>query len=263
MYRSTLIAVNQQEDVARLPAGAALVAPGTRVQVVHVVRQPHQEAAGRQLVAEAVRRARALGMDAGGYVPTAGGEPVARRLAREVRDRSIELVVIGSRGLGSLGSLMRGGVSHDLVAGVGVTALVVPHQAEVPRPALRRVLAAVAGAADQTAIVDALRRLQGPHEITLAHVGPESEGLYPDADWPSSSALERARQRLHAHGRRAISRVLAGNVVEALGAAARDWDADLIVLGSRRPGDVAATLRGSTLHGLLRRGGRPLLVAPR
>lgn len=53
------------------------------------------------------------------------------------------------------------------------------------------------------------------------------------------------------------------SVATTLAEAVREWEADVIVLGSRRPGDWEALLAGSTAHGVLHRGDRPVLFAER
>ena len=52
-------------------------------------------------------------------------------------------------------------------------------------------------------------------------------------------------------------------VASAIVRAARDWGADLVVLGSRRPTDLDGLLLGSTAHALVRLTSRPLLLAER
>ena len=44
---------------------------------------------------------------------------------------------------------------------------------------------------------------------------------------------------------------------------AEKWDADVIVIGSGRMGDLASLLLGSVTHSLLRSSDRPVLVAER
>ena len=53
-----------------------------------------------------------------------------------------------------------------------------------------------------------------------------------------------------------------GQVAQALSAAAEEFDADMIVVGSRGRSDVAALAIGSVSHKLLHLARRPVLVVP-
>ncbi len=53
------------------------------------------------------------------------------------------------------------------------------------------------------------------------------------------------------------------SVSERIASLADDWEADLLVLGSRRHRDLAASLVGSVVHRLCHVTTRPVLVAER
>jgi nucleotide-binding universal stress UspA family protein len=53
-----------------------------------------------------------------------------------------------------------------------------------------------------------------------------------------------------------------GQVAQALSAAAEDFDADMIVVGSRGRSDVASLTLGSVSHKLLHLARRPVLMVP-
>lgn len=54
-----------------------------------------------------------------------------------------------------------------------------------------------------------------------------------------------------------------GPVAKAVAEIAADWNADLIVVGSSRMGDIGSLLLGSVSHDLLHMTDRPVLIADR
>jgi nucleotide-binding universal stress UspA family protein len=60
-----------------------------------------------------------------------------------------------------------------------------------------------------------------------------------------------------------VRHAVVDRVAEGILAEAREWDADLIVLGSPRRGEVIARLLGSVTQRVLQRSACPVIVAPR
>ena len=60
-----------------------------------------------------------------------------------------------------------------------------------------------------------------------------------------------------------VRHAVVDRVAEGILAEAREWDADLIVLGSPRRGEVFARLLGSVTQRVLQRSACPVIVAPR
>ena len=60
-----------------------------------------------------------------------------------------------------------------------------------------------------------------------------------------------------------VRHAVVDRVAEGILAEAREWDADLIVLGSPRRGEVTARLFGSVTQRVLQRSACPVIVAPR
>lgn len=81
----------------------------------------------------------------------------------------------------------------------------------------------------------------------------------------ATALLDDASQQLAEPGRTVESQLLCGGgpVAARLAAAAQRWDADLVVLGSRRLTDLGGLLLGSVAHELVRRTPRPVLLAER
>lgn len=82
------------------------------------------------------------------------------------------------------------------------------------------------------------------------------EGIDPDAKAAARAAAARARE----HGLQAEAITRVGPAAEQILSVAADWDADLIVVGSRGRGRVTSAILGSVAHGLIRHGTRPILV---
>ena len=60
-----------------------------------------------------------------------------------------------------------------------------------------------------------------------------------------------------------VRHAVVDRVAEGILAEAREWDADLIVLGSPRRGELTARLFGSVTQRVLQRSACPVIVAPR
>lgn len=275
--RSVVVALKDRGEAAGLTAGAAALAgPEGEVEVVHVVEDRTQRAhtTAEQAVAHAVDLLRARGITARGHVDVTGEGGVAGRLVERARASGAEVVVVGSRGLGHLGGLVAGSVSHAVLAGLDVPVLVLPRAARVPDHGLRRALVAVGGEEDAAAAVAAVRLLSGgagevlavhvPRRVAI-HAGGGPAGTFVEIGETSTAVLATAQARFKAAGLRIATRTVDrdGGVAAAICETAREWEADLIVLGPRRPGAWEAVVAGSTTLGVLQRSDRPLLIARR
>jgi nucleotide-binding universal stress UspA family protein len=179
--------------------------------------------------------------------------PVADAIERAAIERSEELVVIGSRGLGTIGGVLLGSTGRDLARRAPVSLLVVRELRESPR----RVLAAVDGSAESDIAMDLLRRLplSTDIEITLLHVLGQS-----DESESADEALFRASRALR--GRRvARSIVERGDPTERIVLRALSGSADLVVLGSRGQRDAHGILRTSVADDVLHRAHCAVLIA--
>jgi nucleotide-binding universal stress UspA family protein len=74
-------------------------------------------------------------------------------------------------------------------------------------------------------------------------------------------AIEQATAVAGDHGVEADWEIFEGEPAEEILHAAKEWDVDLIVIGSRGLGAVAGTLLGSVSRAVVHRAGRPVLVA--
>ena len=147
--------------------------------------------------------------------------------------------------------------------------LAVPDRALLPQDGFRRVVVALDGDQDADLALPILTALPVAPEVLLLHVArrvavrvPATEGAYVDIRDASSDLLDAARGRAQQAGFEVSTRLVPehGRVSWSIANAARDWDADLVVLCSQRPGGLAGLITGSTAHGVLHHGDRLVLV---
>ena len=275
--RKVVIALKDCGEAARLAAASAASAGReARVVVVHVVegRSQRHLATADHAVAHAVDLLRSRGIAARGHVVVTGEGGVAGSLVEQARASGADVVVMGSRGLGNVGGLVGHSVSHAVLADLDVPVLILPDAARAPRHGLRRVLVAVGGEEDVVAAVAAVRLLSGatsellvvhvPRRVAI-HAAVGSAGTFLEIGETSTAVLAAAARSFRAAGRRIDTRTVDrdGGVAVAICDTAREWDADLIVLGPRRPGAWEAVVAGSTSLGVLQRSDRPVLIAGR
>ena len=88
-------------------------------------RYDHAEKEAKAYVNSVVSKAKGAGVSvAGGTVVRATGAP-ANTIAETAKKEGVDLIVIGTRGLGASGRLLLGSVSAGVVANSGVTVVVV------------------------------------------------------------------------------------------------------------------------------------------
>jgi nucleotide-binding universal stress UspA family protein len=232
-----------------------------------------RRAAARKIVDGAVRRLEKLGPRVSGVV--AQGLEAVDGILRIVEERSPDLLVLGSRGLGPVGSLVIGSVARALAQLSPVPVLVVRDLRTAPR----LVLVAVDGSDASHAALSAFARLPLPDgvEVELLHV-------LPTRDWSGSSVSDEELAELRETQERAesvaadallksSSRSLRsgfvirtskerGAVADTIHAHADAMGADLIVLGSRGLTGPRRPFWGSTAERVIVTGGRSVLLAP-
>ena len=276
MYRRILIAADPRGLVAgAAPAVAALAEPeGARVRLVtvgtqggrgagqnveEVLRHLSQELEGRHLPVDVERR-------------EADGERVAEAIADSAREFEADLIVLGSRRHGDVAGFFVGSVGKAVASRVSTPMLVVSRVEREPPSGLRRVLVAVDGGELSHQAVVTAAALAGPEtEVTPLYVDNTASGLgaYPlyvdptPAEEEGSKALDDAMQVLREAGVRGASQRAYGleGTAAAIARAGDELDADLIVLGSRRPGNIEALLLGSVARSVIARTRRTVLVA--
>jgi nucleotide-binding universal stress UspA family protein len=225
----------------------------------------HERVAGAmdQILQSAQRRLEATGQTVN--AEALEGRP-ATTIAAEAESWPADVIIMGSRGHGPIASLIMGSVSAEVVDHAHCPVLV----ARTPRP--ERILLATDGMEGAAAAVDLLTRWHPqPHvEVValsvaqveaplLAGIAPRmrvtSPGVYETAREQALEVARRlahdARDRLGAAGIRARSDVREGHPSSEIVAAAREWPADLVVVGTRGHTGLARLILGSTARNVL------------
>lgn len=195
------------------------------------------------------------------------GKPTDLILTIAANER-VDLIVVGSRGIGSVRELTLGSVSHQVVTHAPCPTLVVG----TPMRAIRKMMLAVEGPEEADAALRffAKRPLREPGEATVLTVIP-----YADPAWPVGAMIpESLRKEMQAHagrfvddvasrlsavGFRATGTVMLGAPASEVLKEAVKSQVDLIVMSSRRRG-VSRLVLGSVSHTVLHRAPCPVLI---
>jgi nucleotide-binding universal stress UspA family protein len=255
-------------------------ASSAAVRVVHVwnleVHHRHgvwdveMRAEAEKLINETVERLRAAGVEAEGLISRADAGHVAAAIAEAAREFEADLVVVGSRGLPDWQAMVQHSTSHQLLGSVDVPVLIVRGQSPAPHHEPPRILLAIAGGND---ILPGVRAAIGAaatpgSEVMVVHVAQEIVGIqgfaFLEPDEEIHHAIEQATSLLKEAGI-AVSSMVGheGPVAKVVAEIAASWEADLIVVGGSRVGDLGSLMLGSVTHDLLRATERPVLVAER
>lgn len=275
-----LLAVDSSDSSRQAIPVAARIAKLTRseVLVTHVwtpefstrkwqMEPPRQVTA---LLATVLDQLKAVGVNAESELHAAGPDGVAAEIVAAAKSYSADLIIVGSRGLSDLSSLFLGSVSHQVLSRSDCPLLVVKGGPGRDEP-IRRILLAVAGEDEIPAVVEATVDIAAPakakvlvlHARYLLPAGMRAAFVEPDEE--SIALVDAVVRQLGEAGVEASTESmldrygLAREIVDS----ATSWNADLIVVGSRRLSDFAALVLGSTAHAVIRRTDRPVLVARR
>lgn len=269
MYEKILLALDAERLVASgVPVVANLArAAKAEVLVVHVrdiERELRTRYEAKQLVDRTVARLRKGGVKARGEVRTISDGRVADALLDSAARFGADLIALGSHGRSKLGGLLLGSVGQQVAAGTPAAVMLVHGDAGHPSrrwpTQIRMVLLAVdrserAEAAIQTALN--LCRQHGAAASVL-YVEPVFEGIDSARRYVSGIVDRFLEAGVDARAEGVGS--VAGVPVQIIEAAERT-DADLIVIGSRRRGELAAVVMGSMARELVRLTARPVLLA--
>jgi nucleotide-binding universal stress UspA family protein len=194
---------------------------------------------------------------------------VANEICSAAAEFDADLIAMGSRGRSDLGGLFLGSVSHAVEAGTDRPVLIV-RAAPGTKQTERLILLALAGGDEvPSAVATALwvaRRWEA--EVVVLHVSTvvTSEGAaWTEPPEHAQGIVDRAVRELTEAGARARGEVVTGTdpIAADIARAARAWNADLIVMGSRRLGELRGLLTGATNHALVHRVATPVLIAER
>lgn len=206
-----------------------------------------------------------------------------------------DCIVLGARGLGQMGEMLIGSVSHRIVTHAACPTLVVKN----PLPSLRRVLLAVAGPQDAEAVIGFLssRPFNHPPDIRVITVLPPGAQPQPgvvstyevsqeqtsadvkrfferpagslESDWAGEKIQADAKRftegvaaRLSAQDYSVSTETVVGPPAPSIARHAEEIGADLIVVGSRSRSGLTRVLLGSVSHAVLHLARAAVLVVP-
>jgi nucleotide-binding universal stress UspA family protein len=183
--------------------------------------------------------------------------------------QKVDLIVLGTRGLGPIKERLVGSVAHRVLTFAPGAKLILP----CPLKALKQILLPLQGTYDTD---HALRFLQKKPfrdgtTITLFTVLPQNRPLWPVgasvAEQMESQALRDAEDflketaaKLGQMGYQTQVAAALGTPVEGILEKARALNADLILMGSRGRQGVTRVVLGSVSHALLHQGTYPLMI---
>lgn len=223
----------------------------------------------QKLVDATVARLLGAGVIAEPQIIRADGDHVAAALAVEAKEFGANLVVVGSRGLSDWRSLTQHSISRQLLSAVDCPVLMARARPRNDPGKVARIVMAIAGGGDVAPAARAAVAVAQPGaSVVVLHVAQAMFGtegfVYVEPADEIRETMSRACELLTDEGITVRGLVAhEGPVAKAVSGVAENWNADLIVIGSSRMGEIGSLFLGSVSHDLLQMANRAVLVAER
>jgi nucleotide-binding universal stress UspA family protein len=256
-----------------VPAVVALASePDAHVLAVHVVDPSAPDSNwldAAEVISDVVARLATEGVQAEGQARDGSQREVAAQIVAAADEFGADLIALGSHGRGDFGGMLLGSVGHRVASLTGVPLLVAQRALGAARPhPIRRLLVAVDGAPESRPAVDLAGVIAKEHgaEVRLVHAMQNlvvEGGAFMEPEADADALFAAYAQPLRADGIEVSTQMLDGfgSAGSRIAAAASAWPADLVVIGSRRLGELSSLVQGSTSHAVLAQSDRPVLVA--
>jgi nucleotide-binding universal stress UspA family protein len=264
-------AVDATIAIAKSLTAKVRVAQVWNLEVRHRHEQRDGDVRGEagKLVDATVERLFQAGVIAEREICRADSTHVAAAIACAARAFGADLVVIGSQGLSDWRSLTLRSETNQMLCGLDCPLLIV--RAATSGPSIRKwnvVFAIAAGDDLEPGVRAAVAVGRSNASVVVVHVAQTIAGLHRFAYLESGDEIRetmaRACKLLGDAGVKADGVVAhAGPVTNAVAEIATDSNADLIVIGSSRMGDIGSLFLGSLSQDLLQVTDRPVLVPER
>lgn len=241
--------------------------PTARVKVAQVwnleVRHRHEPGDGavrseaEKVVDATIERLFRSGVIAEREICRADSTHVAAAIACAARGFDADLVVIGSKSLTEWWSLTQHGVSAQMLCGLDCPLVIVRASPGGASITTAKVLLAITAGDDLEPGVRAVVAIaQHDASVMVANIAQAIYGLHGFAYLESGveirETMAHACELVGAAGL-SVCGVIAhrGFVTKAVADVAQDWNADVIVIGSSRTGDIGSLFLGAVSHDLL------------
>jgi nucleotide-binding universal stress UspA family protein len=277
-YTKILFAVDGSVHMrAAGPAVGRLArATGAHLTVLHVLAEspdaaPTNPPEAPVEVERVVRQLGEYGVEVDLVTRAAPADRVAETIVAVARELGSDVIALGSRGLSDLSGLFRGSISHRVIAASDCPVLVVRYGVRRPSRPIHRILLAIAGGEEIPHALEAaitIARATGA-EVLVLHARYLVTGIdnwpYLEPDEFAEQAVLTVVKRLEKAGLKAVtySPLAVSGVAHEIAHAASAWEADLVIIGSRRLSELASLLLGGVDHQVLHLSDRPVLLAER
>jgi nucleotide-binding universal stress UspA family protein len=251
---------------ARIAAYLAKKAVGS-LQVIHVSTE-EKTSEGQSIVDQLVAEGKAEGISVTGAVLQADALGVVGKIAEVTRRFKSDLLVMGARGLSDLGGVLLGSVSQAVVAQATCPVLIVPGRSNSTHTVIRKILVAVDGDAGRARIVSVAAALATlvAAAVRVVHVRRLVQGnngfAAVESDRKVTALISKVSSELSAAGVNAslarfpVTSRVAGTIVDA----SAEWDADVIVVGSRRMSSFESLWKGGVGHEIVHEAKTSVLI---
>lgn len=220
------------------------------------------------------------------HVHTPHVADVARSIVAHAEEMQIDLIILCAHGAGGVRHGLFGTVAQRVIS-LGTTPVLlvpVPQKDAVPPPpfSCQRLLVPLDGNADHEQGLDAIGKLGGGHgdhallvmviplwrdlkqsNLVTSRTLPGTTAELLRASWgPSHAYLDEKVKTIETAGYDVTSRLVRGDPVSAISSAAREFNADLIVLATHGTTHLDAFWSESLTPQLMRRSRLPILLVP-
>lgn len=252
-------AVDATIAMAKSPTATVRVAHVWNLEVHH--RHEHRDVEVRteaeRLVDATVERLFRAGVMAEREICRADSKHVAAAIACAAKAFGADLVVIGSSGLSDWQSLTQHSGRHQMLCGLDCPVLMVRARDIGSSLTSSKVLLAITNGDDLEPGVQAAVAVGNTDaSVMVAHVAQSIFALHGFAYLESGDEIRETMTqtcKLLGDAGVKVQGVVAhqGSVTKAVAEIARDWNADVIVIGSSRMGDIGSLFLGSVSQDLL------------
>ena len=256
-----MAAVETTIAMAKSPTAKVAVAQVWNLELRHRhgLRDMEIRAEAEKLVDATVERLLRAGVIAEREICRADSEHVAAAVGCAAKAFGADLVVIGSRSLADWQSLTEQNVSQQNLCGLDCPVLIVRSAQEGVSNNKSRVLLVIAAGDDlEPGVRAAVAAGHVDASVIVVHVAQVAYLESADETRKTMALACKLLGDAGVHVRGSVAHK--GPVTKAVTAIATDWNADLIVIGSSRMGEIGSLFLGSMSHDLLHTTGPAAIV---